>query len=251
MAFSSGFYALNLAYAWRIQSVTGIPLESALRQYTNLFIRFGLGNSLEPNQPIWREFIAGLVGGSQDVELAYQFGRRYGCPREAGASRATFGCFSYTVWDGTRLRLHFHNNEVTDTSPLSEERRATRQEELCKMFSFVRKNDSKLETVVGGSWLYYLEGYRRLFPLAFLSTARQGAEDYPYLTLWGQFLDRHGEVRPGPAQQFMEGLERQTTLAGLLDCFPLKVQYLEAPLGIFYDYYDSKCLGQGTSGNGI
>jgi len=94
-----------------------------------------------------------------------------------------------------------------------------------------------METALGGSWLYHLEAYRRLFPPAFLSTVRPGKNDYPYLTLWGQFLDRNGQVRPEPARKFMDSLEMQTTLAGILGSFPLKALYVEAPLQAFYEFY--------------
>jgi hypothetical protein len=67
MTCSREFYALNLAFARRIQQVSHLPLEFTLRQYTNLYIRFGLGYSLDPTQPIWQEFVAGLSGITQDI----------------------------------------------------------------------------------------------------------------------------------------------------------------------------------------
>ncbi len=41
MIFSKEFYALDLALANRVQQGAYLPLELALRQYTNLYIRFG------------------------------------------------------------------------------------------------------------------------------------------------------------------------------------------------------------------
>jgi hypothetical protein len=240
MTYSREFYALNLAFARRIQQVSHLPLEFTLRQYTNLYIRFGLGYSLDPIQPIWQEFVAGLSGTRQDVEWAYQCAKKYDCKRKEDTDQLLFGCFSYTVWDGKRIRLHFHNQERKGVHPLGEINRPTRRDELQRMFCNIRQNEIIMETVVGGSWLYNLESYRRLFPPDFLSTARPGKQDYPYLTLWGQFLDRDGQVRPEPARQFIDSLDRQSTLEGILDCFPLKVQYLEAPLQVFYDYYAVK-----------
>jgi hypothetical protein len=43
------------------------------------------------------------------------------------------------------------------------------------------------------------------------------------MPLWGQFLDRRGEVRESVARTFLWRLERQTSLDGLDRCFPLQV----------------------------
>ena len=80
-------------------------------------------------------------------------------------------------------------------------------------------------------------GYRKLFPPAFLAIAKPGKQDYPGMTLWGQFVDRDGQVRQPQAVRFIECLERQITLEGLLGCFPLSLLYLEAPVEVFSPYY--------------
>lgn len=237
MIFSREFYALNLALANRVQKVAYFPLELALRQYTNLYIRFGLRHVLDNHNPVWQEYISGLTGSEGDVAWTYRFALQHGSYPEVDILQATFGCFSYSVWDEKSIRIHFHNNEGSGISPLSDTRREVRLEELRGMFGHIKQHESKTETILGGSWLYHLEAYRRLFPPAFLSTARPGKDDYPYLTLWGQFLDRNGRVRPEPARKFMDSLEMHTTLQGILGSFPLKALYVEAPLQAFYEFY--------------
>jgi hypothetical protein len=57
------------------------------------------------------------------------------------------------------------------------------------------------------------------------------------MPLWGQFLDRHGEIRADVAGTFLGRLERQSSLEGLDDCFPFRVLTLEAEAGEFHDFY--------------
>ena len=54
---------------------------------------------------------------------------------------------------------------------------------------------------------------------------------------WGQFLDRHGEVRPTMARTFLGRLAHPTTEDGLQDCFPYRVLRLEAAIASFYRFY--------------
>jgi hypothetical protein len=57
------------------------------------------------------------------------------------------------------------------------------------------------------------------------------------MSLWGQFLDRHGDLKPSPTQQFLERLERESDPGRLDQCFPLQVLTVEAPVQEFYDLY--------------
>ncbi len=237
MSYSREFFALNLVFATRVSQLSGIPLDQALLHYTNLFVRFGLGHDLNPHHPLWLEYILGFEHTDDDLAWTYQFAIEHDANLHIDYDQPSFGCFSYSIWDGNRLRLHFHNHEQSGISPLSVNKLKTRLAELNAMFSFVQQNETGLINVVGGSWLYHLENYRRFFPPDFLSTARPGIDDYPFLTLWSQFLDRNGQVRQAPAMRFINSLKQQQTLPGVLSCFPLAVMYLEAPLDLFYAYY--------------
>jgi hypothetical protein len=57
------------------------------------------------------------------------------------------------------------------------------------------------------------------------------------MPLWGQFLDRHGEIRKSTTSQFLERLERQSSGDGLDECFPFPVLSVEASVTEFYDFY--------------
>jgi hypothetical protein len=91
--------------------------------------------------------------------------------------------------------------------------------------------------VVGASWLYNLEAYRRLFPKSYLATAHVIHGRFQHMPLWGQFVARNGEIKESRAHQFLERLGRQSSLEGLDDCFPLQVLRVEAPMRELYDFY--------------
>ncbi len=237
MAYAREFYELNLYFARKVCQVANIPYEQALINYTNLYIRFGLGPAIDQFHPTWQEYLRGLAIASDQGDWTYSFATERAGSDTPVADGRIFGCFSYSTWDDKRVRLHFHNQEPAGVSPLGCDQLERRILELRTMFTHIKSYAPGIERVVGGSWLYNLEAYRRLFPPAFVATARPGQADYQYLVLWGQFLDRDGRVRPWPARKFVECLEKQTTLEGAMECFPLKALYLEAPLRVFYEYY--------------
>ena len=91
--------------------------------------------------------------------------------------------------------------------------------------------------MIGASWLYNLDAYRRLFPKPYLATARVIHGRFRHMPLWGQFVDRSGNVKESVARQFLNCLARQSRLEELDQCFPFQVLALEAPVAEFYEFY--------------
>jgi hypothetical protein len=75
---------------------------------------------------------------------------------------ATFGCFSYARSSGDRIRLHFQNAETDGHSPLGIERLDRRLADLAALFEHIKRTLRQPLQVVGASWLYNLDAYRRL-----------------------------------------------------------------------------------------
>jgi hypothetical protein len=237
MPYPRWFFEINLRFAQKVAEVAGPPLDSALLHYTNLYIRFGLGWDLSAANPIWQEYVGGLQQAEDRVVWTYHF---YLKRQQLAAPQAVhwpFGCFSYTVLDGYRIRLHFHNNEPPERSPLSKERARQRLAELKSMFAHIKQEVNDPTSVIGASWLYNLEAYRRLFPPAYLATAQVGSHGFPYLPLWGQFIDHRGHVKEDLAAQFLECLDRQHDLSSIEKCFPFQVLHLESSVQEFYQFY--------------
>jgi hypothetical protein len=217
--------------------LSGLPLARALLEYTNLYIRFGLGRDFDPAHPTWRQYLAGLPDTNDRGEWTYRFYVTRGPALAAPATVATVGCFSYARLSGDRIRLHFHNAETDGHSPLGIERVGHRLADLAALFDHVKRTLGQPQRVVGASWLYNLDAYRRLFPAPYLATAHMIGGRFQHMPLWGQFLNRYGELNERVTRPFLERLERQASSDGLERCFPFQVLAVEASVLEFYDFY--------------
>ena len=142
---------------------------------------------------------------------------------------------------GDRIRLHFRNAETDGRSPLGIDRLAQRLADLAALFTHVKRTVRQPPQVVGASWLYNLDAYRRLFPVPYLAPAHVIGHRFQRMPLWGQFLDRYGETKESMTRPFLERLERQSSLDSLDQCFPFQVLSVEAPVLEFYAFYGIKC----------
>jgi len=237
MIYAKAFFDLQVQLAHKVTALSGLPSARALLEYTNLYIRFGLGRDFDPAHPTWREYLAGLEHTNDSREWTYRF---YLARPEAMAAPntvATFGCFSYARLNGDRIRLHFQNAEPDGHSPLGIERVGQRLADLTALFTHVKRTLRQPLRVAGASWLYNLDAYRRLFPAPYLATAHVIGHRFQHMPLWGQFLNRHGEIKEGMTRQFLERLERESSLDSLEQCFPLQVLSVEASVFEFNDFY--------------
>ena len=73
MIYAKAFFDLQLQFAQKVAALSGMPVAQALLEYTNLYIRFGLGRDFDPAQPIWREYVAGLQTADDPGEWTYRF----------------------------------------------------------------------------------------------------------------------------------------------------------------------------------
>jgi hypothetical protein len=237
VTYAKAFFDLQLQFAHKVTLLSGLPLARALLEYTNLYARFGLGRDFDPAHPTWREYLAGLRDPNDFHEWTYRFYLKRPETLTAPGVVATFGCFSYSPSSGGRIRLHFLNAETDGHSPLATDRLEQRLADLTALFEHVKRSQPQPLQVAGASWLYNLEAYRRLFPGAYLATAHAIGRRFQHMPLWGQFLDRHGEIKEGLTRQLLERLERQSSVDGLDQCFPLQVLAAEAPVTAFYEFY--------------
>ena len=236
VTYAKAFFDLQLQFAHKITALSGLPLARVLLEYTNLYIRFGLGRDFDPAHPAWQEYLAGLR--DNDIgEWTYSFYLKRSDAMAAPSVVANFGCFSYARLRGEHIRLHFQNAETDGHSPLASERVSQRLAELAALFEHVKRTLHQPLQVVGASWLYNLDAYRRLFPGSYLATAHVISHRFQHMPLWGQFLDQHGAIRENMTRQFRERLERQSSLDSLEQCFPLRALSVGAPVQDFYNFY--------------
>ena len=234
--YAKAFFKLQLEFAETVSALTGLPLAHTLLDYTNFYIRFGLGRDFDPTHPRWQQYLAGLRDEKDRQEWTYRFYSTHPDPPPPGVV-ATFGCFSYAWLSSARIRLHFHDAERNGLSPLSRERRDQRLADLASLFASLKHSVPDSVRVVGASWLYNITAYRRLFPESYLATAHVAQHRFRHMPLWGQFVNRYGEVRENTACEFRDRLRQQSSLQDLDCCFPFQVLSLETPVVKFYDFY--------------
>lgn len=237
MRYAKPFFDLQFGFAETVAARSRRPLADIVFEFTNFYIRFGLGRDFDPAHPDWRRYVAGLPEADDAREWTYRYYCMRGPDRGAPAVVATFGCFSYARLADGRLRLHFDNVETDGRSPLAEERRARRLAELRALFEHVARTEPPDARVRGGSWLYNVEAYRRLFPKSYVASATPMRGRFRHMPLWGQFLKADGTVREAPARAFVARLERQSTAEDVEECFPLSPLAVEAPVAELRRFY--------------
>lgn len=94
MVFCKGFFDLQFSFAERVRDLSGESLETALLNYTNFYVRFGLGRDLDADDAGWRRYLAGLPSADDAREWTYRYYLREPEAKTAPPTVATFGCFS-------------------------------------------------------------------------------------------------------------------------------------------------------------
>jgi hypothetical protein len=237
VTYAKAFFDLQLEFAHRVTVLSGLALPRALMEYTNLYIRFGLGHTFDASHPVWQEYVAGLQDTNDHRGWTYRFYLTRSPVVVPPDLVATFGCFSYSRSSHDRIRLHFENAETDGRAPLANERRDQRLEDLTALFAHVKRTVPEPLQVLGASWLYNLGAYRRLFPVSYIASARIVHDRFQHMPLWGQFLNRSGQTRESMTHEFRERLGRQSSLEGLEQCFPFQVLRVEASVLEFYEFY--------------
>ncbi|MFM0055119.1 hypothetical protein PQR64_05810 [Paraburkholderia phytofirmans] len=171
MRYSKDFFALQIRFARVVAALTDRPVEQALLDYTNIYVRFGLGRAFDPEHPTWRCYADGLSETADISDWTYRF--YLGQKPEVSRTQIvkTFGCFSYARQGPECVRIHFRNIEPAAISPLSIDRLPERLTELRALFDHVAHHQQEATRVAGTSWLYNLRAYRRCFPQAYVASA--------------------------------------------------------------------------------
>ena len=73
LVYARAFFDLQLQFAKAIWAPSGLPLTRALLEYTNLYVRFGLGRAFDPAHPVWQEYLAGMGDANDTGEWTYRF----------------------------------------------------------------------------------------------------------------------------------------------------------------------------------
>lgn len=241
---SVDYVDLQLRFAERVTEVAGLPLAESLLRYTNLHRRMGLGVP-GPAQPadVWRRMTDGIeaLARPNRIDRIHSIASALG----DGAAvllpgRIPFGCFACEPPNAEGMvRIHFGNRSHNgDTGPLHSSRMGERRDELRAMFAWLARAHPEARRVDGGSWLYNLEAYRRLFPPEF-AASRDPRNGPPYLhgmSSWGQFIDFRANIRREVRDAFLEALPA-LDMKSPHRVFPYQVLFTTAPFGAFLREY--------------
>jgi hypothetical protein len=237
MRYSKEFFDLQIRFARAVVALIDVPTEQALLDYTNIYVRFGLGRTFDQSHPVWRCYIDGLSQAADMCDWTYRFYLAQAEVSQVQSMAAPFGCFSYARQDAGCVRIHFQNIEPGMVSPLSIDRLPVRLAELRSLFGHIRRTEAEATRVAGTSWLYNLRAYQRCFPEGYVASAKVAESRFRNMPLWGQFLERTGVVRRGIAEDFARRLSTITNGRDLACSFPLQALAVEAPIGHFYSFY--------------
>jgi hypothetical protein len=235
------WFDVQLQFAEVVTTQAGLQLDVSLTFYTNLHRRFGLGRP-DPTErsPEWDRFLRDVVAIPSRADrlactMTFAHGRLKGWPEPS----APFGCFSFDPPKEGAIRIHFSPNDTRDgVGPLSRAKVDQRVAELREMFARIREQHPDAERVVGGSWLYHLEAYRRLFPAAYVSSLRihTTPSNFTGGSWWGQFVDHDGNVVPERVRSFTENLANLDP-AAVWRAFPLPALAAQASVDVFHHHF--------------
>lgn len=231
-----GFLDIQLRFASAVSRVTECDIKKAMLDYTHLYFLLRCEGRFEPMDPTWRRFLQGFQTAPDRLAWAYSLYYDRNSNVAENKKENQFGCFSYKLWDTGDVRLHFRNREAEGVRPLAASRKHIRESELRALIDDLRPKVSESAKMIGGSWLYNIEAYRRLFPKSYLDTARELRDEHQFIAQWGQFVDSQGKLQVKLAEQFLRGIETATSLDELDASFPYPVMRLEAPLKVFYEW---------------
>ena len=233
------YFDLQLQVARRYAAAAQVPFDAAVAACTNLRRRLNL--HVPAGDARWRALLARLAptDGDRPAALALcldAFAARPAAPQSPG----TFGCFSCDLPDAASgtLRLHFMPPQGIARSPLARDSMAERHQELRALFRYVRQSGAPVRSVMGVSWLYHLDAYRRLFPPAYgASAAAPGfALHLTGSSTWGQVLGWRQTVKPDVRDAVLARL-RYLEPAAPWKVFPLQALAAHCPVAPFHDWF--------------
>jgi hypothetical protein len=234
------YFEVQLLLAEAVAERTARRLSDSCLEFTNLHRRFGLGRvEGGAHAPEWARYADGLERCASGQErLAWTLDFFASVPPQESATHP-FGCFSYELLNQDQVvRIHFSNRDSADgCGPLVGAKADRRRSELRGMFGYVRAQHPSARTVWGGSWLYNLEAYRRLFPAEYAaSTFEPERVRLDGTSSWGQLLDFRGCVRPSVRQALIDNI-RNLDIAAPWRVFPLRALGARGSIEHFYPFY--------------
>lgn len=232
---SKAFFALQVQFASILAQRKRGNLPEIFFKYTTLYPRL-VGYPLVESNPLWQRIIHALPKDEDDQsQYMYELYKKHERIKQK-PSPPPFGCFAFGYHKDTHTyELHFE--PVDQKGNLGKERMTARIEDLQQMFAAIKKEHKDNETLFVTTWLLNIEAFTRLFPKEFIQTAQLWRNDTTqFMGHWGQFLDRHGNVKEVLAEKLLEKATKENHTY-INEYFPLPAKIAQAPLSLFFEFY--------------
>ncbi len=230
-------FTLQVQFATEVARQKGSSLSETLLQYTSAHIRL----FHHPGKGVaegWVDFVEKLSDNSESiVDSIYD---AYVIKEEAMQNEPTegveaFGCFSHEYKEiGNTFVLHFDNKDSAGN--LGRDRIDARQEDLQKLTKSVASQHRQDAQIQITSWLLCVDAFNRLLPPEFVESIQDVEMDAAQEnSLWGQFLDKSGEVKIDLAEQLLANIKNGEL--PVTDCFPNRLKTAKVPQEVFFTQY--------------
>jgi hypothetical protein len=238
------YFEIQLRFAARMAEVGGLSLGEAAYRHTNLCRRFGQGIPVlsEPTEE-WLGFAERLEAArstAEQVALCQATFREVVDEKLPLAGQEGFGCFAFEPPKDGLVKIHFNNKDTDDAGgPLASTKAERRRGELAAMTRRITEKHPDATHIVGRSWLYNLEAYRRLFPPPYAAT-REVAPGPIHLSgtsSWGQMIDSREAIRAEVRDALVANLSDLDPEAPWT-AFPFRVLAVQAPVATFVRFYE-------------
>ncbi len=138
------------------------------------------------------------------------------------------------------MRIHFGNRDGDGIGPLHRTKIGRRQQDLAALVGFIDAHHPAAERIVGMSWLYHLDAYRRLFPPEYGASAVPLARArLSGMSSWGQFLTHDEAIKPALRDAFLRNFASLDPAAPWRS-FPLPALAVSAPVAAFRAFYSGR-----------
>lgn len=244
-------FTLQYDYAKRASQILNIPIDQALLEFTQFWRRIHdpaelsrskMDWSFNPTTPQWRELCNRIKCNEPADTVAYDLYIKNNGSSELG--KKYFGCFRYDFIHPAGnnkgiIKLHFKNRDTSGYGPLTKDRKGARCDDLKAMFKSINLYHPGAEIVQGGSWLYNLDSYRRLFPKIFTRNMKVEETPFPRSSgIWGQFLTSNSQVNDRMKHNFLLKANDATNVHQLLQCFEFKILFPTTGIANFYRHFE-------------
>ncbi len=232
---------LIIQYAKKKSQISRLNIVETIKNFTPIYYLIGNYDwEFNKNSIYWKEFLERYEKGEDLVELVYDM---YTKNYQEFSSHKWFGCFRYRYVENEKaegiVKMHFLNDRTNKEGPLSSNQKERRLKELKMMFEDVKKNHPNTKFVQGGSWLYNLESYKRLFPKEYFINMKSICPKPQMLVIWGQFINSEWGINKERAENFLHRLENCKTEEDLENMFEFIELFPKCEIKYFYDYYSN------------